>query len=387
MVADNEDPQTIADDLVVTKYKMAAEITNKVLKELVAASLVGASARELCMLGDRRLTEETGKAFKKDKKMTKGIAFPTCLSVNNCICHFSPLVSEADVILADGDLVKIDMGAHIDGFIAVVAHTVVVGSSASNPVTGKKADVLLAAQLCSEAALRLVKPGNETYEVTETVSKIAESFDCKPVEGMLSHQLEQNRIDGEKTIIQNPSEAQRKEHEKFEFSVHEVYAVDVLITSGEGLGRERDAKITVYKKTDDTYMLKMKTSREFYSKVSKQFGPMPFNIRNMEDEKKARMGVVECVHHRLIEPFQVLFDKEGCHVAQYKFTVLLMPNGPHKITGLPFDESLVKSDKSVQDEEIVKLLKTSANPKAARKKKKAAEKAVTEEPAPALVEN
>merc|ERR1711953_662788 len=389
MVADNDDSPTISDDLVVTKYKMAAEITNKVLKELVSACTASASVRELCILGGRRLTEETGKAFKKDKKITKGIAFPTCVSVNNCICHFSPLVSETDVILADGDMVKIDMGAHIDGFIAVVAHSLVVGSSASNPATGKKADALLAAHLCSEAALRLVKPGNETYEVTETVSKIAESFDCKPVEGMLSHQLEQNRIDGEKTIIQNPSEAQRKEHEKFEFSVHEVYAVDVLITSGEGLGREKDAKITVYKKTEDTYMLKMKTSREFYSKVSKQFGPMPFNIRNMEDEKKARMGIVECVTHRLIEPFQVLFDKEGSYVAQYKFTVLLMPNGPHKITGLPFDESLVKSDKSVQDEEIVKLLKTSANPKAARKKKKAAEKAVTEEaePVPALVEN
>merc|ERR1712029_619973 len=78
---------------------------------------------------------------------------------------------------------------------------------------------------------------------------------------------EQNRIDGEKTIIQAPSEAQRKEHEKFDFSVHEVYAVDVLISSGEGLGREKDAKITIYKKTDDSYMLKMKTSREFYSKV------------------------------------------------------------------------------------------------------------------------
>ena len=49
---------------------------------------------------------------------------------------------------------------------------------------------------------------------------------------MLSHQLQQNRIDGEKTIIQNPSEAQRKEHDKFEFELHEVYAVDVLISSG-----------------------------------------------------------------------------------------------------------------------------------------------------------
>jgi hypothetical protein len=38
--------------------------------------------------------------------------------------------------------------------------------------------------------------------------------------------------------------------------------------AGEGQGREKDAKITIYKKTEDTYMLKLKTSREFYSKVS-----------------------------------------------------------------------------------------------------------------------
>jgi len=385
MVESDELP-TIADDLVVTKYKMAAEIVNKVLKELADASTLSASVRDLCILGDKRLAEETSKAFKKDKKLTKGIAFPTCISVNNCICHFSPLTSEPDVILGDGDMVKIDMGAHIDGFIAVVAHTVVVGATVDNPVTGGKADALMAAHLASEAALRLVKPGNETYEITETVSKVGEAFECKPVEGMLSHQLEQNKIDGEKTIIQNPSEPQRKEHDKFEFALHEVYAVDVLISSGEGQGREKDAKITVYKKTEDTYMLKMKTSREFYSKVSKQFGTMPFNLRSMEEEKKARMGVVECVTHKLIEPFQVLFDKEGAYVAQFKFTVLLMPNGPHKITGLPFDDAICKSEKSVQDADILKLLKTSANPKAAKKKKKAAEKAVTEETsAPTLV--
>jgi hypothetical protein len=51
-----------------------------------------------------------------------------------------------------------------------------------------------------------------------------------------------------------------------------------------------------------------------------------------------------------------------------------MPNGPHKITGLPFDDALVKSEKAVEDNEILKLLKTSANPKAAKKKKKAAAK-------------
>lgn len=151
----------------------------------------------------------------------------------------------------------------------------------------------------------------QTYTITDTVQKVAEDFKCKPIEGMLSHQLEQNRIDGEKTIIQNPSEAQRKEHDKFEFELHEVYAVDVLVSSGEGQGKEKDVKVTVFKKTDETYMLKMKNSREFFSSVSKKHGTMPFTLRSCENETKAKMGVVECVTHKLIEPFQVLYEKEG----------------------------------------------------------------------------
>lgn len=52
---------------------------------------------------------------------------------------------------------------------------------------------------------------------------------------MLSHELKQFKIDGEKTIIQNPTEAQRKEHEKCSFETHEVYAIDVIISTGEGV--------------------------------------------------------------------------------------------------------------------------------------------------------
>jgi len=375
---DEDQVPTIAEDIVVTKYKMAAEIVNRILKETVALCKAGASVRETCISADKRIEEETGKAFKKDKNLQKGIAFPCCVSVNNTICHFSPLNSEPDVVMQDGDVVKIDMGAHIDGFIAVVAHTVII-SDGKSKITGRKADAIMAAHLAAEAALRLVKPGNETYVVTDTVQKVAESFECKPVEGMLSHQLNQNVIDGEKTIIQNPTEAQRKEHDKFDFELHEVYAIDVLISSGEGHGREKDARVSIYKKTDETYMLKMKNSREFFTAVNKKFGPMPFNLRSLDSETKAKMGVVECVTHKLVVPFQVLYEKESEVVAQFKFTVLLMPNGPHRITGLPFEEELYSSEHSVKDADIQKLLKTSANPKAAKKKKKAAEKAVASE--------
>lgn len=52
---------------------------------------------------------------------------------------------------------------------------------------------------------------------------------------MLSHQLKQGKIDGEKTIIQNPTDAQKREHEKFDLETHEVYAMDVLVSTGEGV--------------------------------------------------------------------------------------------------------------------------------------------------------
>lgn len=54
-----------------------------------------------------------------------------------------------------------DLGAHVDGFIAVVAHTVTVGVPPGSKVLGRQADVVLAAHLASQAALRLLKPGNE----------------------------------------------------------------------------------------------------------------------------------------------------------------------------------------------------------------------------------
>lgn len=57
-----------------------------------------------------------------------------------------------------------DLGAHIDGFIAVVAHTIVIGSSPKKTVSGRRADVVLAAHYASQAALRLLKPGTEVRQ-------------------------------------------------------------------------------------------------------------------------------------------------------------------------------------------------------------------------------
>ncbi|XP_072308831.1 proliferation-associated protein 2G4-like [Eucyclogobius newberryi] len=374
-MSDDEPEQTIAEDLVVTKYKMAGEIANRALNLVVDAAKPLVSVLSLCEKGDAYIMQETGKVFKREKEMKKGTAFPTSVSVNHCVCHFSPLKSDPDCILKDGDLVKVDLGVHVDGFIANVAHSFIVGASKENPVTGRKADVITAAHLCAEAALRLVRPGNQNTQVTEAWGKIAKSFKCTPIEGMLSHQLKQHIIDGEKTIIQNPTDQQRKDHDKAEFEVHEVYAVDVLISTGEGKARDAGLRTTIYKRDPSKqYGLKIKTSRTLFSEVERRFDTMPFTLRAFEDEGKARLGVVECAKHELLQPFTVLHEKEGEFVAQFKYTVLLMANGSHKITCGPFEPELYKSELEVQDADLKALLQSSASRKTQKKKKKKASK-------------
>lgn len=61
-------------------------------------------------------------------------------------------------VSSDGSLFCSDMGCHIDGFIAVVAHTHVIQEG---PVTGRAADVIAAANTAAEVALRLVRPGKK----------------------------------------------------------------------------------------------------------------------------------------------------------------------------------------------------------------------------------
>ena len=100
--------QDLSDDVVMTKYKLAAEIANKVLKQVVDGCTAGASIAELCKVGDESIVAETAAVYNKknDKgeKVEKGLAFPTCVSVNNCVCHNSPPSSDDSALAGDGML-------------------------------------------------------------------------------------------------------------------------------------------------------------------------------------------------------------------------------------------------------------------------------------------
>merc|ERR1712038_407762 len=147
---------------------------------------------------------------------------------------------------------------------------------------------------------------------------------------------------------------------------------DVVMSTGEGKGKETELRNTVYKRAvEKSYNLKTQKARQFISEVNRRFPALPFTLRAIEDEQVARVGLSEARRHELLEEYPVLREKEGHFVAKFKFTVLLLPGGTKKITGLPLAEKQVASTLAVQDEEMKKLLASSANPKKKKNKKKA----------------
>ncbi|PAV71751.1 hypothetical protein WR25_04400 [Diploscapter pachys] len=365
----DEQDETLKNDVVTTKYNVAAEICNNALKEVLAAVKDGAEVAVLCDLGDKFITEKVKTIFKKEG-LAKGIAMPTCISVDNCICHFSPLRSDTPVYLKDGQLVKVDLGCHIDGYIATAAHTVVVGATKDNKVKGDAAKLLRATYEAMEIAIRMLRPETKNMDITAAIDKTASEYGVTPIENMLSHQLARNQIDGEKQIIQNPGEKQRGEMEKVAIDKYEAYAIDILFSNGKGKAKDQNTRTTIFKKNDEVvYSLKMKASRIFFSECQKEHGSMPFTLRSFEDEVKAKMGVLECEKHGLLKPYQVLYENAGDLVAQFKSTVLVMPNGLLKITGIPLDYSLLDTDAKLKDPALIATLSTNLKPKNKKKKK------------------
>ena len=88
----------------LSKSKEAAQIANQVLQGVLSQVAAGKDIADLCDFGDALVAQLTGQVH-KSKKLEKGVAFPTCVSVNECVGHFSPFKSESRP-LADGDVVK-----------------------------------------------------------------------------------------------------------------------------------------------------------------------------------------------------------------------------------------------------------------------------------------
>ena len=371
----------ISNNDVCTKYREAGKIVNLALHGLILQVKPGVKVLDLCKFGDTVITQKCGTIYQKKVKgraIEKGVAFPTCVSVNECVCHNSPLDSDVPGdTLSSGDLVKLDLGCYVDGYIAVAAHTMVCGEQPcpEKPLSGPRADVLHAAHIAGEVAVKLLRPGNTNSQVTKAIEKVAHDFNVNACSGVLSHRMKRFVVDGNKVILLREDTDQKVEDSSFE--LNEVYSIDIAMSTGDGKPKEMESRTTIFKRSvDKNYMLKMRSSRTLFNEINAKFPALPFGLRSLDDERQARMGIVECLKHELVHPYPVLFEKKGDHVAHFKFTVLILPSGPTRISGLkPFELGAVKTEKRLSDE--ISAIMSLASKKKKKKKSNAALKATS----------
>ena len=387
------------------QYKTAGDIAAKALKKVISLAVPGAKLLDIAEAGDKELSEGCAGVYVKAKKMAKGIAFPTTVSVNNVICNYRPLpialppptpaasddkkdgdaAATAPVVaqqeLKAGDVVKFQLGAHIDGFASIVGETIVV--AADKQITGKVADLLAAVKVAEEVALRVMKPGATNIEVAKQIENAIKEFEgIRPVEGMQTNLMDKDLIDGKKKIVVAAEPSNRPEQAKLE--ADEVYGIDLHVTTSPEGGKAKTGayNTTIYKKTGSTYLLKMATSRKVFSEIAKKAGAFPFDIGSIlpvEELPRARMGVQECVAHNLVAPFEVLHDGQaGALTAQVFLTIAVNDKGAIRLSpenpGGWYSADKVKSDKEVKDATLKELL---AQPVRQNKKAKRAAAAAT----------
>jgi len=261
--------------------------------------------------------------------------------------------------------------------VGQAATTVIVSADPKSKVTGKKAEVVLAAYNAMLAAQRLIKEAGTNNSVTEVINKVCDEFGVNPVEGVLSHKVKKHLIDGNDVIINKETPEQKVE--EYEFMPGDVFGLDIFVSTGEGKPKEGDFRTTVYKREIDTqYNLKIKSARAFFTEVNKKYPTLPFSIRSFEDSTAAKVGVKECLAHDLLTSYPVLVDKAGEIVAQFKVTIAVLQKSTILLAGdIPLDVSRFETEKKVNNAELQAIIaselwKKEVTKKVKKEKKEAA---------------
>lgn len=356
----------------------------------------GAKIVDICQQGDKLIEEELAKVY-RGKKITKGFSHPTTVSPSSYVTPYTPLTtdeSEASIEIKEGEPIKIQLGAQIDGFGSIVCNTIVATDKekAAEPVTGRTADLILANHYVNEVLLRLMVPpgllaqGTDEEKakaaaqkaptqskITSLLEKVCDTYECKLVESTTSWLFGRNEIEGAKKIVLAPAEGTKGEGVP---EVGEVWGVETGVSLGSGKVKTLDQRATLHRRTNQTYQLKRPTSRKILSEVQKKFGTFPFSLRQLDDERDAKSGVVECVRNNVFRQYELVGDKDNAPVARLLTTLAITKNGITKLGAAPeLDLSKFQTDKKITDEEILKILEQPLARNTGKKKSKPKKKA------------
>lgn len=155
-------------------------------------------------------------------------------------------------------------------------------------------------------------------KITNLLEKLVKSYDCNLVEHTTSWQFERNEIEGKKKIILAPGDGSGGDGVP---EVGDVWGVEMGVSLGSGKTKNFENRTTLHRRTNLTYSLRRASSRAIMNEVVKKFGTFPFSLRQLESERDAKVGVVECVRGNVFRQYEVVGDKDNEPVGRLLTTI------------------------------------------------------------------
>ncbi|KEF63608.1 methionyl aminopeptidase [Exophiala aquamarina CBS 119918] len=259
---------------------------------------------------------ETGDCLKA------GMGFPVGLCLNNQTAHYTPNPGQKDVVLQHQDVMKIDFGVHINGWIVDSAFTMSFDPTYDNLLAAVK-DATNTGIKNAGIDVRIsdvsasIQEAMESYEV-EIRGK---TFPVKPVRNITAHDIKHYRIHGGKSIpfVKNSDQTKMEEGE--------VFAIETFGTTGRGYLHD-DVGVYGYGLNYDApaaVSLPLASARRLRKTIKENFGTLVFCRRYLErlGQERYLAGMNCLVSNGVVDAYYPLADINGSYTAQFEHTLLL----------------------------------------------------------------
>jgi len=294
------------DQEILDKYIKAGKIASEAL--LYGKSLIKAGTKVVDVLDN---------VESKIKELGGGIAFPAQISLNEFAAHSCSALNDPTIL--NDQIIKLDVGAHVDGYIADNALTV--------DLSGKYTDLVKASREALNSALKIVAPGTTLAEIGKTIHQVITSYNFAPVRNLSGHGL------GKYNIHTSPSVPNFDNGNHNPLKEGDVIAIEPFASNGAGIV-EQSSPPTVFTLMKESN-IRDPITRNVLQEIRKYKG-LPFAKRWLEEKfgiPKTNFALRALSRADCLEEHAPLFDQNRGMVSQAEHSIIVL-NKPIVFTNL-----------------------------------------------------
>ena len=295
------DPNHVPDDETLKKYVKAGRIAAQALSHGARLVKEGAVIRDVL---------DDVEAFIVKKGALP--AFPAQVSLNEVAAHFCPAEDDDDAFKAT-DLVKLDVGAHVDGYVGDNAVTVNLDRG-----NDEKERLLEASKAARDAAIALVKAGVTPHEIGRAIEREIVGRGFQPIRNLSGHGV------GQYQVHTSPSIPNYGSNDLRPLQTNHVVAIEPFATTGQGMIKS-GGTCTLFSLAA-IRQPRSPQAREALTHL-KQYNGLPFTTRWLSREigiGKARLALAQLKQAGMLHEYSPLPEEDGGLVSQSEHTVLVL---------------------------------------------------------------